>query len=121
MKQGRIVKRQRALEDLEERSDYIWADSPRAALRFLDEAQAAFQRLAGMPGLGNSYKHSHPALAGLRVTPLGSLFNAYLVFYLPLADGIEVLRVLHGARDIDFILAGELGSDDDVQPRPEQE
>jgi toxin ParE1/3/4 len=33
----------------------------------------------------------------LRSSPVGS----YLVFYLPLPDGIEVIRVLHGSRDLD--------------------
>ena len=34
---------------------------------------------------------------GLRSLPHGR----YVVFYVPLADGIEVVRVLHGSRDID--------------------
>jgi toxin ParE1/3/4 len=34
--------------------------------------------------------------AGLRSFTVGS----YLIIYRPLADGIEVVRVLHGARDL---------------------
>jgi toxin ParE1/3/4 len=27
-------------------------------------------------------------------------FGKYLIFYLPLEDGIEIVRVLHGPRDV---------------------
>ena len=59
------------------------------------------------------YEHEHPTLAGVRVFPV-SRFKKYLVFYRPVADGIEILRVLHGARDIDDLLAEgfELPGDD---------
>ncbi|HLP91141.1 MAG TPA: type II toxin-antitoxin system RelE/ParE family toxin [Nostocaceae cyanobacterium] len=35
-------------------------------------------------------------LPGLRSFPVGS----YLIFYFPINQSIEVIRVLHGARDI---------------------
>jgi toxin ParE1/3/4 len=35
-------------------------------------------------------------IPNLRSFPVGN----YLIFYKPLPDGIEVLRVLHGARDL---------------------
>jgi toxin ParE1/3/4 len=34
-------------------------------------------------------------------------FERYLIFYRPIPDGIEVIRVLHGARDIDTIFERE--------------
>ncbi|HTO63621.1 MAG TPA: type II toxin-antitoxin system RelE/ParE family toxin [Bradyrhizobium sp.] len=34
---------------------------------------------------------------GLRSFPVGS----YVIFYVPLPDGIEVVRVMHGRQDID--------------------
>jgi len=30
-------------------------------------------------------------------------FDRHLIFYLPLKDGIEVLRIVHGARDIEAL------------------
>jgi toxin ParE1/3/4 len=62
-----------------------------------------------MPGMSPRYEHDHPALAELRVSVLSAPFNAYLIFYRPVAGGIEVVRVLHGARDIPRILAEEFG------------
>jgi toxin ParE1/3/4 len=49
--------------------------------------------LAHNPYLGREWKDLG---MGLRSFPVGS----YIVFYYPLPDGIDVLRVLHGARDI---------------------
>ncbi|MBI4604738.1 MAG: type II toxin-antitoxin system RelE/ParE family toxin [Planctomycetes bacterium] len=34
-------------------------------------------------------------------------FEQHLVFYRPVEDGIEVVRVLHGARDLRAILGEE--------------
>ena len=34
-------------------------------------------------------------------------FGRYVVFYVPLDDGIDVVRVLHGARDIDAMFNPE--------------
>lgn len=32
-----------------------------------------------------------------------SRFRMYIVFYRPAPDGIEILRVIHGARDIESL------------------
>jgi toxin ParE1/3/4 len=49
--------------------------------------------LAEFPGLGRQRDELGPAV---RSFPVGNC----IIFYLPLADGVEVIRVLHGARDI---------------------
>jgi toxin ParE1/3/4 len=36
-----------------------------------------------------------------------SRFDNYLIFYLPHENGIDVIRVLHGARDLDRLFAEE--------------
>lgn len=47
---------------------------------------------------------ARPELAtGVRSFP----FGRYVIFYAPLDDGIDVVRVLHGARDIDGIFDGD--------------
>lgn len=61
-----------------------------------------------MPGMGTLYDHDHPALAELRFFPI-SRFNKYIVFYRPDDRGIQIVRILHGARDIASILAEEFG------------
>lgn len=113
MKTRRIIKHERALRDLEHRSEYIRQQNPRAALRFLDAAEATFRQLAAFPGMGARYDPDHPILAEIRYVPI-SRFKKDLVFYRPLTDGMEVLRVLHGSQDIPHILAEEFGIEDDA-------
>jgi toxin ParE1/3/4 len=83
------------------------------ARRFRAEAEATFARLAKSPGIAPRYDPDHPALAEVRYQTV-SRFKACVVFHRPTADGIEVLRVLHGARDIAGILAEDLGIDADA-------
>jgi toxin ParE1/3/4 len=81
----------------------------RTADRFLAAAESTFQRLAGMPGIGTRYELENAAFGELRFFPVSSRFKKYLVFYRAVADGIEIARVLHGARDLPAILAEEFG------------
>lgn len=82
--------------------------------RFYAEAEAAFRRLASMPGMGTRFEATNPAFGELRYLPLSSRFKKYLVFYRPVADGVEIARVLYGARDIHGILAEEFGIEEDA-------
>jgi plasmid stabilization system protein ParE len=45
----------------------------------------------------------------------------YLVFYRTVLGGIEIVRILHGARDIAGILAEEFGVDASTDEEPEEE
>ena len=90
----------------------------RVADRFFTEAEATLNRLARMPGTGTRYEPDEPIYGDLRYWPV-SRYRAYLVFYRPIHDGIEVYRVLHGARDIHGILTDEFGTQDggeDLEP-----
>ncbi len=108
-----IHRRQRARQDLVDIFRYYAREAGiRAAQRFLAQAEGTFTRLTRMPGIGTRYEHDHPALAGVRYFPV-SRFRKYIVFYRSIADGIEILRVLHGARDIASTFAEEFGVDAD--------
>jgi len=48
-------------------------------------------------------------LPGLRSFP----FKDYLIFYFPLTNGIEVVRVLYGRRDIERIFQEEEEEDEE--------
>ena len=84
----------------------------RTADRFLEAAEAVFLQLAAMSGMGTRLELESPLLDGLRYLPLASRFKKFLVFYRPAAGGIEIVRILHGACDIQSILAEEFGPDD---------
>jgi toxin ParE1/3/4 len=59
-----------------------------------------------MPGLGTRWASDRPRLAELRFFPVTGFPN-HLLFYRPLENGLELVRVLHGARDIASLLEAE--------------
>jgi toxin ParE1/3/4 len=79
---------------------YIAKDSLDAAIRFLVAVRADARNLAAMPGMGATRDFSRADLKGVKFWPVGG-FRNFLIFYRPIEDGIEVLRVIHGARNID--------------------
>ncbi len=100
-----IVKLPRAKSDLAEIWDNIADDTEARADAFVEKIDSNFQTLAARPLIG----HLRDELAeGLRSFPIGR----YIIFYLPLPDGIEVVRVLHSARDLDAIFHSNDTDDD---------
>lgn len=69
------------------------------ALRFLDAVELTLRTLARHPELGRTRAFRHAWLRGVRSFPVIG-FEKHLVLYRPTADGIEVLRLLHGAREM---------------------
>ena len=94
----RIVISPKADLDLDDQFDHIAEDNLQAAQRFLTAAQDAFIRLNRMPELGVPVPYKN-----IRLWPI-THFRNHLIFYRPIADGIEIVRVLHGARDWNHIL-----------------
>ena len=92
-----VRKTPRALLDLAELSQFIARDNFESALKFLDEA---CEKLAAMPGMGATREFKNPLFAAVRFWPIKGFTN-YLIFYEPTNRGIKLVRVLHGARDID--------------------
>lgn len=75
-------------------------------MRFFSAVDDAVKKLAEMPGMGRLREFKHPSFQTVRSWPIKG-FENYLIFYQPTARGIEVMRVLHGARDIDAIFEGD--------------
>jgi toxin ParE1/3/4 len=92
--------------DLDEIAAWMQRDDPKVALRFLDAAEATFQSLAEFPGMGAPFRVRNPRWASLRSFPIQGFPN-HLVFYVPIAGGIDVVRVLHGARNLPPIFEQE--------------
>lgn len=88
----RILKRPEAENDLDEIWLYIAQDNPQSADRFLDHINEKINGLAAFPKIGVS---RDDIKEGLRVFPVGN----YLIFYFPLADGVDIVRVLHGSME----------------------
>jgi len=87
-----------AEQDLRDIVQYIASDNLPAALRWLDEMEAICGLLAAQADIGQR----------VQTTKFGEVRRHatanYLIYYQPLPDGIEILRVLHGARDQDALL-----------------
>jgi toxin ParE1/3/4 len=98
----RLIVHDRAEADLDQIADYIAADSIDAALRFLQAARQAFQMLSEFPGAGAPHPTDNPMFANLRIWPITG-FRNFLVCYLRVPEGAQVLRVIHGARDVDRV------------------
>jgi toxin ParE1/3/4 len=82
---------------------YIDQHNHAAAVRFLQAAEAAYEKLAAMPELGERQHFRREGLAKLRAWQVRG-FENYVVYYRPIEEGIEVVRVLHAARDAATIL-----------------
>jgi toxin ParE1/3/4 len=95
-----------ARRDIESCADYLVDHgSVEVALRFLESVEVTLNLLAGRPGFGRALQLRNPELEGLRVYRVQG-FDNHLVFYLPREAGIDVVRVLHGARDLDAVIDG---------------
>lgn len=101
-----ITYRPKVFEDLLDLAYYIAQDNLAAADAFLDACDQTFTQLAQFPGLGKSRAFADARLQGVRMWFIKG-YAKHLVFYRPLADGIEIIRVLHSARDLDNLFAEE--------------
>ena len=57
--------------------------------------------LAAEPECGAIVFANDRQLSGMRRFPISGSFERVLIFYFPLADGIDVVRVIHGSRDLE--------------------
>lgn len=88
-----IIRSPLAKADIVEIWAYIADDNPAAADRLITRFDEVFRRLLAQPLIG---KATEELGAGVRFFPTGS----YLIFYRQVDPNIEIIRVLHGARDI---------------------
>ena len=91
-----VDKRPLAEADLEEIWWYIAQDNPDAADKMLDRIEERCTAVAQFPMMGASREELLPALRSVTI-------GNYVIFYLPRQDGIEVVRVLPGMRDIEAL------------------
>lgn len=100
-----LIVRDAARQDINHIFAHIAPHDFHAALRVFDAIEEAFKLLAGMPGAGPRCEFSEPDLADLRFWPVKKYRN-YLVIYRPLSDGVEVVRIIHAATDLQRAFRG---------------
>jgi plasmid stabilization system protein ParE len=87
-----------AESDLEEIATYVAQQSPQSALKLVRELKEKCESLPDAPRaypLVPRYEH-----LGIRRRPFGQ----FLIFYRIGSDAIEVIHILHGARDYESLL-----------------
>src|ERR1043166_101552 len=99
-----VQKMPQAAADLVEIAAFIAEDNPEAAERFLHAAEAAFGMMASMPSVGRVYRVQSPAAQGMRVWRVEG-FERYVILYRVVQSRVEIVRVLHGSRDIEGLFA----------------
>jgi plasmid stabilization system protein ParE len=83
-----------ALQDLQVVWDFIASDNVLAADKLEDEFFEAFEMLAEWPRMGHT--RSDLTERDVRFWPVGS----YLVVYRAIPTALQIVAVLHGARDV---------------------
>jgi toxin ParE1/3/4 len=102
-----VTQRPRARLDLLEQFVYFGEQaSVELAERYFAAVDQTCLQLLKHPQSGTLYDSGIARLEGMRWFPV-SRFDNYLIFYLPHENGVDVIRVLHGARDIDRLFAEE--------------
>jgi toxin ParE1/3/4 len=95
-----VAIRPRALDDLSEIWAYIANDSTTSADKFVSMVDRKFRMLARDSGLGRPRPEVGENIRSFVV-------GRYVVFYVRLSDGVEIVRVIHGARDVEAAWQGD--------------
>lgn len=95
----RLVQRPRARRDLLSIVAYVRERNPSAARALLDAYEQALRTLGAHPEAGRRYIPDHAALGDMRVLPLPG-YADYLIFSRYDGSTVEIVRIIHGARDI---------------------
>ena len=86
-----------AVRDLDEICEYIAIENSRAASQLFDRIRQKCKLVANFPSMGKTYPKLDPSLRGFVV-------DDYIVFYYPSSDGINIVRVVSGYRDLEEML-----------------
>jgi toxin ParE1/3/4 len=89
-----------AAQDIENIWKYVAPNNLKAANRLFDTLRESFPKLAKFPQMGRERSELAPFLRSFPV-------KNYLIFYRPIDEGIEIVRILHGSQDIETIFQDE--------------
>lgn len=98
-----VLKTLQAERDLLELWVYLAEYSPQNADKSLKALEAQMNMLATMPQAGRAREE---LLSGLRSFVGGS----HVIYYRPVAEGVLIMRVLHGSRRAEDLFPGDLNA-----------
>ncbi len=90
---ARVIRAEMAEIDSEAILNYLDLHSPKVARRLAAAIDQKCRVYAEFPEMGRTREELAPGLRSFSI-------EGYLIFYRPLADGIEIIRIVHGHRDI---------------------
>jgi toxin ParE1/3/4 len=95
-----VVRTDQAEADLSQILDFLDQRTPPAAERLAGAIDERCRLLGEFPEMGRTREELAPSLRSVVV-------EQYVLFYRTTATAVQVVRILHGARDIDTIMKGE--------------
>jgi toxin ParE1/3/4 len=101
-----IFRRDRFMADLRGIVAHLEQDDPDVAVRFISRVEETVQFVERMPGVGDPAPFADPRYRGIRRTTVRK-FRKHVVYYRETTDGVELLRLLHGARDFRHIFGDD--------------
>lgn len=99
-----IVLRTRAEDEVIELVAHIRSSNPRAAVDVYAAIQDTLALLESQPLSGSKYPTRNPNARGARSAGVRG-YRQFVVLYLPTADGIEVLHITRGRRNLSRLVA----------------
>jgi toxin ParE1/3/4 len=94
-----VILKPQAREDVKQIATYIAKDSPQSSLAFRHPLENIYEVLLELPEIGTARNFHNPEMKGLRMLPVRKL-TKYLIFYRSTLEGLEIVRVVHGAHDL---------------------
>lgn len=97
-----VTKRPAAIRDIEQCFVYIAEDDIDIGIKFLVAVEDSIDRIAEFPQIGKVRSFRNNELPVIRMWPVKT-FESFLIFYAEAQNEIEIVRVLHGSRDIESL------------------
>ncbi len=94
-----IHRSDQSVQDVLECAMFIQKDNPDVAQRFLESVEKTCQQITSLPEIGSQRQFRQPVLKGIRSWKVQG-FENYLIFYRLGEKSLEIVRVLHGARNL---------------------
>jgi len=99
MKKSEVILTPQAREDIKQISAYIARQDTQASIAFRHTLENIYQILLDLPEMGSVRNFGKPELRDLRMLMIPR-FKHHLIFYHTTTEGLEIVRVLHSARNL---------------------
>ena len=85
-----------AIKDINDICEYVARQNSQAASQLFDAIRKKCKLVSGFPNMGKSYSKLAPNLRGFVV-------EDYIIFYYSREDGIDIVRVVSGYRNLESL------------------